>query len=150
MKPEATALGDYEYTKQYMSWLIKKEMKRNNITGLSIALVDGQKVVWSAGFGYADKVNNIPATSQTVYGAGSISKLFTATATMQLAEQGKIDIDKPLQTCLPRFSIKTRFPDAGPITPRNIMTHHSGLPSDLRKGMWSKKPEPFTERGGPD
>jgi len=47
---------------------------------------------------------------------GSISKLFTATAAMQLAEQGKLDIDRPLQTYLPEFSIKTRFPDAGPIT----------------------------------
>jgi CubicO group peptidase (beta-lactamase class C family) len=144
-KPETSALGDYEYTKQYISWLIKKELKAKNITGLSIALVDDQRIVWAAGFGYADKANQVPATPETVYGVGSISKLFTATAAMQLAEQGKIDIDKPLQTYLPQFSIKSRFPDAGPITPRNIMTHHSGLPSDLRKGMWSKNPESFTK-----
>ncbi len=145
VKPKTVALGDYEYTKQYISWLIKKEMKSKHITGLSIALVDDQRIVWAAGFGYADKANNIPTTPETVYGVGSISKLFTATAAMQLAEQGKIDIDKPLQTYLPEFSIKTRFPDAGPITPRTIMTHHSGLPSDLKKGMWSKNPEPFTD-----
>jgi len=144
VKPKNIALGDYEYTRQYISWLIKKEMKSKNITGLSISLVDDQRIVWAEGFGYADKASEIPATPETVYGVGSISKLFTATAAMQLAEQGKIDIDKPLQTYLPEFSIKTRFPDAGPITPRNIMTHHSGLPSDLRKGMWSKNPEPFT------
>lgn len=144
VKPKYVALGDYEYTTQYISWLIKKEMKSKNITGLSISLVDDQRIVWAEGFGYADKANKIPATPETVYGVGSISKLFTATAAMQLAEQGKIDIDKPLQTYLPEFSIKTRFPDAGPITPHNIITHHSGLPSDLRKGMWSKNPEPFT------
>lgn len=143
-KPETATLGDYEYTKQFISWLIKKEMKSNNITGLSIALVDDQRIVWAESFGYADKADNIPATPQTVYAVGSISKLFTATAAMQLAEQGKLDIDKPLQTYLPEFSMKSRFPDAGPITPRTIMTHHSGLPSDLRKGMWSKNPEPFT------
>jgi len=144
VKPETTSLGDYEYTRQYIAWLIKKEMKSHDITGLSIALVDDQRVVWAAGFGYADKANNIPATPETVYGVGSISKLFTATAAMQLAEQGKIDIDKPLQTYLPEFSIKTRFFDAGPITLRTIMTHHSGLPSNFDKGMWSRNPEPFT------
>lgn len=144
VKPEKVELGDYEYAKQYISWLIKKEMKSHNITGLSIALVDDQRVVWAEGFGYADKTSNVPATPETVYGVGSISKLFTATAAMQLAEQGKLDIDKPLETYLPEFSIKTRFSDAGPITPRTIMTHHSGLPSDLKKGMWSKNPEPFT------
>jgi CubicO group peptidase (beta-lactamase class C family) len=144
VKPEIVALGDYEYTKQYISWLITKEMKSKHFVGLSIALVDEQRVVWAEGFGYSDKENGIPATPETVYGVGSISKLFTATAAMQLAEQGKLDIDKPLQTYLPQFSIKSRFPDAGPITLRGIMTHHSGLPSDLRKGMWSKNPEPFT------
>lgn len=143
IKPKDIAPGDYEYTRQYMTWFIKKEMKSRNITGLSIALVDDQRIVWAEGFGYADKANNVPATPETIYGVGSISKLFTATAAMQLAEQGKLDIDKPLQTYLPRFSIKTRFPDAAPITPRTIMTHHAGLPSDLGKGMWSRNPEPF-------
>lgn len=144
IKPTSISLGDYEYTKRYVSWLIRKEMKKNDITGLSIALVDGQHVVWTQGFGYADKTNKVPATPETVYRVGSISKLFTATAVMQLAEEGKIDIDQPLRTYLPEFSVKTRFPDAGPITPRSIMTHHSGLPSDFIKGMWSKNAEPFT------
>ncbi len=144
VKPKSMALGDYEYTKQYMSWYIRKEMKARNIPGLSIALVDDQRIVWAEGFGYADKANNVRATPETIYAVGSISKLFTATATMQLAEQGKIDIDKRLQTYLPEFSMKTRFPDAGPITPRNIMTHHSGLPRAFKKGIWSKNPEPLT------
>src|SRR5512136_1519669 len=142
-RPENASRGDYGYTKEYISWLIKKEMNKNNITGLSIALVDDQKVVWAEGFGFADETNKAPATPETIYRAGSISKLFTATAAMQLVEQGRLDIDKPLQAYLPEFSVKSRFPDAGPITPRNIMTHHSGLPSDLLKGMWTKHPEPF-------
>ena len=142
-KPVEMPRSDYSYVKEYISWLARKEMKKNNVTGLSIALVDDQKVVWAEGFGYADKANEIPATPSTVYRAGSISKLFTATAAMQLVEQGKLNIDKPLSTYLPEFSINSRFPDASPITPRTIMTHHSGLPSDLAKGMWTKNPEPF-------
>jgi CubicO group peptidase (beta-lactamase class C family) len=144
IKPTSISLGDYEYTKRYVSWLIQKEMKKNDITGLSIALVDDQRIVWTLGFGYADKANKVPAAPETLYRVGSISKLFTATAVMQLVEEGKLDIDKSLQTYLPEFSIKTRFPDAAPVTPRSIMTHHSGLPSDFVKGMWSKNAEPFS------
>lgn len=143
LKPAELKQGDYEYTKEYISWLIRREMSKNEVVGLSVALVDDQKVVWADGFGYADKVNNIPATTETVYRVGSISKLFTATAAMQLSEQGKLDIDKPFQDYLPEFSIKSRFPDSAPITPRTVMTHHSGLPSNLAKGMWSDNPLPF-------
>jgi CubicO group peptidase (beta-lactamase class C family) len=142
-KPENIAAGDYGPMKEYISQLIEKEMNKNDVTGLSIALVDDRRVIWAQGFGFADEAKGIPATPETIYRAGSITKLFTATAVMQLAEQGKLDIDQPLQTYLPEFSIRSRFADAGPVTPRNLMTHHSGLPSDLLKGMWTKKPEPF-------
>lgn len=142
-RPEILPRNDYSYTKEYIAYLIKKEMKKQKVTGLSIALVDDQQVIWSEGFGFADKANHVVATPDTIYRAGSISKLFTATAVMQLVEQGRMDIDKPLKTYLPKFSIKSRFRDAGPITPRNIMTHHSGLPSSFAKGMWTRSPEPF-------
>lgn len=143
-RQDQPARRDYGYTKEYVSRLIQKEMNRNDVTGLSIALVDNQKVVWEQGFGHADEANKVPATPDTIYRVGSISKLFTSTAAMQLAEAGKFDIDRPLATYIPEFSVKSRFPDAGPITPRTIMTHHSGLPSDFLKGMWTKQPEPFT------
>ena len=142
-RPESMTRGDYSSVREYISVLADKEMKEKDVTGLSIALVDDQRVVWAEGFGFADEANRVPATPDTIYRAGSISKLFTATAAMQLVEQGKLDIDRPLQTYLPEFSVKSRFPDAGPITPRTIMTHHSGLPSDYLKGMWADKPEPF-------
>jgi CubicO group peptidase (beta-lactamase class C family) len=135
--------GDYRHTENYLSWLIDKEMANDEITGLSIALIDDQRVIWQKGFGYADLENNIPATPETVYRAGSIAKVFTAAATMQLAEQGKLDIDKPLAAALPEFSIKTRFPEAEPVTPRNVMSHHSGLPSNFLKDLFVRDPGRF-------
>jgi CubicO group peptidase (beta-lactamase class C family) len=143
LKPATFARNDYGYAKEYIRWLAHKEMSRNDVTGLSIVLIDDQEIVWAEGFGMADKEKQILASPETIYRVGSISKLFTATAAMQLAEQGKLDIDKPLQTYLPDFSIKRRFPDRTPITPRTLMTHHSGLPSNYDKGMWAKQPEPF-------
>lgn len=143
-RPESVGKGDYAKVEGYVSALIRHEMKKRDVTGLSIALVDDQRVVWAEGFGYADKAGNVPASPDTVYRAGSISKLFTATAAMQLAERGKMDIDRPLGDYLPRFAIRSRFVNAAPVTPRSIMTHHSGLPSDYLKGMWTRNPEPFT------
>lgn len=135
--------GSYRHTENYLTWLIDREMSENEITGLSIALVDDQQIVWQRGFGYADLASGLPATPETVYRAGSIAKVFTAAATMQLAEQGKLDIDQPLSAALPEFSIKTRFPKAGPVTPRNIMTHHSGLPSNFLRDMYVRDPGRF-------
>ena len=140
VKPDRIIPGNYDYVKEYVAWLTRKEMKRNNVTGVSIAIVDDQKIVWAQGFGYSDKENKIPATPETVYRIGSISKLFTAMATMKLVEEGQVDIDRPLKNYLPQFSVRTRFSDSGPITPRTIMTHHSGLPSSLSKGMWTAEP----------
>ncbi len=137
--------GDYRFAQRYLTWLIEKEMSKNDITGLSIALVDDQRVVWQTGFGYADLENDVPAAPETVYRAGSIAKLFTASAVMQLAEQGRIDIDRPLTEALPEFSIKSRFAHADPVTPRNVMDHHSGLPSNYLLDLYVRNPSPHFE-----
>ncbi len=145
LKPASTARGNYTYTREYISWLIRQEMDDADVTGLSIALVDNQEIVWSQGFGYADKEEDIKATPDTVYHLGSIAKVFTATAAMQLAEQGKLNIDQPLQTYLPEFSIKSRFGGTDRITPRNLMTHHSGLPGNWALGMSERHPGHFID-----
>jgi len=137
--------GDYGYAQDYLAWLIDKEMSQNDITGLSIALVDDQRVVWQTGFGYADLENGVRAAPETLYRAGSIAKLFTASAVMQLAEQGRIDIDQPLAAALPAFSIKSRFAHADPVTPRNVMAHYSGLPSNYLLDLYVRNPSPRFE-----
>ncbi|MBL8429737.1 MAG: beta-lactamase family protein [Dechloromonas sp.] len=141
--PGASARGDFTQTQKYLSWLVDREMAQNEITGISIALVDDQKVIWQQGFGYSDLENRIQATPETVYRAGSIAKVFTAAAAMQLAEQGKLNIDQPLANALPEFSIRSRFPNTDPVTPRNIMCHHSGLPSNFLLGLFVREPDRF-------
>lgn len=144
-RPTELIPGNYSYLKEYMAWFVQKEMKKNNVTGISVALVDDQQVIWSEGFGFADKEAGIRAGGDTVYRVGSISKLFTTMAALQLSEQGKLDLDMPLSTYVPNFSIRSRFAGAKPISPRNIMTHHSGIPSDRHQGMWTKKPVPIAD-----
>ena len=64
---------------------IKRELSAGNISGVSVGLVEGNRILYVDGFGFADKKKRIPAARDTVYRAGSISKLFTALAAMQLA-----------------------------------------------------------------
>ncbi|HSB05473.1 MAG TPA: serine hydrolase domain-containing protein [Thermodesulfobacteriota bacterium] len=137
--------ANYAHTRDALTSLVQGEMKRHNLQGMSIALVDDQRIVWTQGFGYADAMNRIPAHPETIYPAGSIAKLFTITAALQLAEQNKIEIDQPLRAYLPEFSVKTRFPDSAPITVRSLLTHHSGLPSDHLKEMIHRNPMPLPE-----
>jgi CubicO group peptidase (beta-lactamase class C family) len=112
------------------------------VPGLSLALVDDQRIVWAQGFGFADVEHGIPASAEKLYRVGSISKLFTDTAAMQLAERDLLDIDTPIQSYLPALASKTPLLPAT-ITPRQLMTHHSGLPRDLLKGFQTPKPLPF-------
>ena len=136
---------DYSYVEKFMDEYIPKHMREHETVGLSIALIDNKKIVWQKGFGYTDKMNNIEATPKTRYRAGSITKLFTGMATMKLVEEGKMDIDTPLKTYLPEFSIKSRFGSTDNITPRNIMTHHSGLPADWEDRMFDENPLPYNQ-----
>ncbi len=127
----------YANTIAQMTVAIEEAMTESNVTGLSIALVDGQNVVWSRGFGYADKEANVPAGADTIYEIGSLSKTLAATAVMRLVDEGRMDLDRPLATYLPAFSINQRFPASGPITVRSVLTHHSGIPGDLFNGAFT-------------
>ena len=126
-----------------ISALIRKEMQAHDVIGLSIALVDDRNIAWSEGFGYADRIRRIPAAADTLYVTGGLSQLFTATAVLQLAEQGAIGLDRPVRDALPEFSIRSRFRNAPPITPRNLLSQHAGLPAMHFKGMLAANPEPL-------
>ncbi len=117
--------ADYTAVAEALTPFIEWQMKTKNLPALSIALVDDQEVVWAGGFGYEDPENKIPATANTVYRVGSVSKLFTDIAIMQLVEQGAIDLDLPVQTYLPEFDPRNPFDK--PITLRQLMSHRSGL-----------------------
>src|SRR5687767_13657283 len=83
--------------------LIAHEVDDKKLPALSIALVDDQKIVWAAGYGFQDRARKVPATAETVYRVGSVSKLFTDVAVMKLVEEGKIDIDAPVAKYIPDF-----------------------------------------------
>lgn len=101
---------------------ITAAMSRQNIPGLSVAVVTEQKVRWSNGYGLSDLENFIPAKAATVYRLGSISKPITAIAVMQLVERGRLDLDAPIQKYCPAFPQKQ-----WPITARQLLGHLAGV-----------------------
>ena len=138
-RPETLTPGDHEHLKAHLRWYILRGMRKAGVPALSIALVDDQQLVWAEGFGYADRERHIPATPETVYQIGSITKVVNALAVMQLVEQGRMDLDRPITDYLPEFCMHTRWPQAAPITPRALLCHHAGLPTYLLKGFFSDR-----------
>lgn len=101
---------------------ISRFMAANSIPGVSVAVVENGAEEWSAGFGTADLENFVPTTSHTLYRLASISKSITATAALLLWQQGKLDLDTPIQKYCPTFPQK----DA-PITTRELLGHLGGI-----------------------
>ena len=104
---------------------IEKEIKAKNIPSLSIAVVDDQRVVFTASVGYADPHRKLAATPDTGYRVGSVSKPFTALLLMIFVELGLIDLDVPVQTYLPDFQPINK--SGKKITLRQMLSHRSGI-----------------------
>ncbi len=125
---------------------LEREMARLEIPCLSIALVDGGKVLWQAGLGFQDAPRGIRATEDTVYRVGSISKLFTAMAVMQLSERGLLDIDAPVTRSLPELVFKDPFNSGTPIALRHLLSHRSGILRESPAGNYFDDTEPGIEK----
>ena len=119
-------------------------MGRGDIPGAVVAVVkDGQPILVK-GYGYADVEKKAPVLPDTIFRPGSISKLFTWTAVMQLVGQGKLDLDKDVNAYLD-FKIPAR-PD-GPITLRRLMTHTAGFEETIQ-GLINSDPKRFRSLAG--
>jgi serine beta-lactamase-like protein LACTB len=102
--------------------LIEDEMAKQRIPAVSVSVVMDGRAVWARGFGFADLEHRVSATPQTVYRIASVSKPLTATAAMQLAERGKLDLDAPIQRYVPSFPAKPWT-----LTARHLLQHTSGV-----------------------
>jgi CubicO group peptidase (beta-lactamase class C family) len=107
-------------------------MEDHHIVGVAVSVVKDGKLFFAKGYGYADLENNIRVDPEaTLFKLGSLTKLFTWTAVMQLAEQGKLDLDADVNTYLD-FRIPDTYPQ--PITLKHLMAHTSGF-EDLHAEM---------------
>src|SRR2546426_3835658 len=115
----------------FLDGLVPLQLERDDIAGVAIAVVKDGKVLFAKGYGYSDVKKKTPVSAEnTLFRPGSISKLFTWTAVMQLVEQGKLDLDRDVNEYLD-FKIPSTFPK--PITLRNIMTHTPGFEETVQE-----------------
>jgi serine beta-lactamase-like protein LACTB len=135
----------YDRVVAELTRLIRHEVEDKKLPALSIALVDDQKVVWAAGCGFQDAAKKIPASANTVYRVGSVSKLFTDVAVMQMVEEGKLDLDAPVSDYVPEFKPAYK-PGEQPITLRMLMAHRSGLTREPPVGNYFDPTEPSAEK----
>jgi len=109
----------------YLQWLMRLAHKPS----LAACIIKDDEVVWSHAYGFYDIENNKKATTQTLYLQASVSKTVTATAMMQLYEQGLFDLDDDVNEYLPFDLRNPNYPDV-PITIKMILSHRSSLADD--------------------
>lgn len=132
--PGKIPAGVHELTAQdleaFLDGIVPLQLERDDIAGATIAVVKDGRLLFAKGYGYADyeKKKRVSA-EETLFRPGSVSKLFTWTAVMQLVEQGKLDLDRDVNAYL-----DFQIPDAygQPITLKNILTHTPGFEEQIK------------------
>jgi CubicO group peptidase (beta-lactamase class C family) len=128
----------------FIDGYLAAQMQNNHIAGATVSVVKDGQLFFTKGYGYADVAQRLPVDPEkTLFRIGSISKLFTWTAVMQLVEQGKLDLDTDVNTYLD-FKIPATFPE--PITLNHLMAHTSGF-EDRTFGMQPSTTEQLTPLG---
>ncbi|MCU1255866.1 MAG: beta-lactamase [Candidatus Angelobacter sp.] len=114
----------------FLDGFVPMQLEREDIAGAVVLVVKDGAILFAKGYGYSDVEKKSPVTvDATLFRPGSVSKLFTWTAVMQLVEQGKLDLDRDINEYLD-FKIPAKF--GKPITLRNIMTHTPGFEEQIK------------------
>jgi CubicO group peptidase (beta-lactamase class C family) len=123
--PQQLGPTDRAELEAFLDEELGREMEKHHIAGAAVSVVKDGKLFFAKGYGDADLENGIPVDPErTNFRIGSLAKLFTWTAVMQLAEQGKLDLDADINTYLD-FRIPDTYPQ--PITLKHLMTHTAGF-----------------------
>ncbi len=112
----------------YMGERIPALMKLYRIPGCNIALVQGNKIVWTQGFGYADLADSRSMTADTPMSVQSISKSVTAWGVLKLVENGLINLDAPVSKYLTRRQLPQSDFEEEVVTIRRLLSHTAGMP----------------------
>jgi CubicO group peptidase (beta-lactamase class C family) len=108
---------------------IPELMAEQGIPGLAVALVDRNRALWVEGFGRLDRHGSAPVNADTIFSVQSMSKLFTATAVMRAVAAGRLDLDEPITTYVPEFTVHSAFEEhpERKITLRMLLSHTAGF-----------------------
>ena len=140
----ATPTLDAADLRTFFDGLVPYMLKRNDIAGAVLVVVKDGKPIFAQGYGYADVAKRTPVVpDQTLFRIGSVSKLFTWTAVMQLVAAGKIDLDADVNKYLD-FKVPEKF--GKPITMRDLMTMTPGFAEVIRDLIFASPRQPYPLR----
>ena len=128
----------YVPVKGFKPWNIAERMKYHNINGASIAVIKNYKIDFAKSYGFADTALKIKANNETIYSAGSISKLVTAVIVMKLVDEGKLSLDSNVNNYLKSWKLdENDFTKQKPITLKMLLSHTAGA---SQSAYWGFKP----------
>src|SRR5215210_596374 len=137
-QPQQQGPTDPAEMEAFLDKELGKEMQKHHIAGAAVSVVKDGKLFFAKGYGDADLKKGVPVDPErTTFRTGSVTKLLTWTAVMQLAEQGKLDLNADINTYLD-FRIPDTYPQ--PITLKDLMTHTAGF-EDLYYERLAKDPD---------
>jgi CubicO group peptidase (beta-lactamase class C family) len=107
---------------------LAQAMQAYNVPGVSVAVIDNYHIVWAKGYGVIGTGSSTPVGTGTLFQAGSISKPVAATATLALAEKGKLSLDEDVNQQLKTWKVpENEFTKDQKVTLRRLMSHTAGL-----------------------
>ena len=144
-QPAPQGPSDAKELEAFIDGIMAAHLEANHIAGATISVVKDGQVFFTKGYGYANFKSKTPVLpDRTMFRPGSVSKLFTWTAVMQLYEQGKLNLDADVNTYLKEFQIPATFPL--PITLNHLLSHTPGF-EERGTGMAARKPEDLMPLG---
>jgi D-alanyl-D-alanine-carboxypeptidase/D-alanyl-D-alanine-endopeptidase len=140
--PLASMAGEFNLkkTEKIMTQLIERSMQERGVASTSVALVKDDQIVWKAAFGYSNLRTKTLATPDTIYSTGSTFKSVTATALMQLQEQGKLSLDHPINRYLGENRVQDRLQSDIEVNFHHLLSGWSGLlPGASVEPIWGRE-----------
>ncbi len=120
LEPNVTVVGE-------PGWSLEERMAHYNVKAVSLAVIEDYEIVWAEAFGLADAEEGIPATTETLFQAGSISKPVAAAAVLAAAQKGELDLDAPINSILTSWTLpENEFTAESDVTPRHLLSHTAG------------------------
>jgi CubicO group peptidase (beta-lactamase class C family) len=148
--PQAAAPGglkDAAELESFLDGIIAAQKEANHIEGVTVAVVANGELLFAKGYGFADKAAGRKVDpARTMFRIASVSKLFTATAVMQLVEQGKLDLTADVNRYLEGSPIRVPATFPQPITMINLLTHTAGF-EDRVIGLFSRSADSMKPLG---
>ena len=135
---QPVGLSTPEELEAFMDGLVEAQLGGLHVAGMTVSVVRDGELFFAKGYGFSDLAGRVPVSAgETLFRAGSVSKLFVWTSVMQLVEQGRLDLDTDIRTYLD-FDLDTAYEE--PVTLRHLMTHTPGF-EDRGDGLFVRTPE---------